>query len=161
MRVTSDAQGVFALTVPAEGDLTVTATAPGYGGRVAGVTTSGGDVHGWLLVLTPEAELHKRYASIEAAPDLTTGKIFATTRAMTGGRGSENVTVTVDPKAASGPLYFAPDGKPDPARTATSTWANGVFAGAAPGVAELHVRAGGGDVHPVLRRVAARTRTAR
>jgi hypothetical protein len=138
--VTSDATtGAFALTLPARTELAITATAPGYGGRLVAIVTTGNDWDQFSIAVPTVDVLRARYGAFSATPpDANTGALFATARAPKGSKvGLEGVTLGVVPSSGTGPFYFAPKGVPDPALKATSTWSSSVFANLTPGVVEV------------------------
>jgi len=130
--------GDFSIDVPAHAELAVALTATGFGNRLMPFTTSGKDATG-VYVLLREEVLRSRYSELGPAyPDPAHGLIDATARAPSGSpTGIDGVTMAIEPKSGQGPLYFAPNSKPDRSRTATSTWSEALFAGMTPGEVTL------------------------
>jgi hypothetical protein len=131
--------GAFALILPARSELAITATAPGYGGRLVAVVTTTNDWDQFTIAVPKLDVLRTRYGGFGATPpDAATGALFATARAPRGSKGGlDGVTLAAVPSSGTGPFYFAPKGVPDPALKATSTWSSSVFANLTPGVVEV------------------------
>jgi hypothetical protein len=130
--------GDFSLVVPAHAELAVAVTAPGFGNRLIPFTTTGKDATGAYMLLREEA-VQARYSGLGGVyPNEAVGFVYATAEAPSGSAtGIEGVTMTIEPKSGQGPLYFAPDSRPDPARTKTSTWSDALFIGVTPGEVTL------------------------
>jgi len=136
--VTSDASGAFTLDVPAHQEIAITVSADGFAARLLTASTVGKGLT-WTITLPAGDSQAARYTKLGTTrPDAASGAIVANTRAPNGiDHGLDGVTMSVDPPSGHGPFYFAPDGAPDASRTSTSTYAEIIVAGLAPGVVEV------------------------
>jgi hypothetical protein len=137
--VTADAGGAYSLSVPAHGELALTAAASGFQTRLSPLTTVGRDVKDWIIGLPNESTMTTRYGATGGTyPDSATGFVMVTAEAPRGSQtGIVGVVMSIEPSSGRGPVYFADNSDPDPRLTATSTFSSALFANVQPGIVEL------------------------
>ena len=138
--VVSREDGAFSLVVPPQKEITISAAAEGYVGRLVGVTTAGRSFTDVKLTMPDEPPTRARFAKLGINyPDSGTGSVYVIVEGppgMTGG--VEGITMQMDQRPGP-PMFFAPDGAPDPDRKATSTYSHAIYGNLKPGIIELTV----------------------
>jgi hypothetical protein len=130
--------GSYSLNVPAASEITLVATAPGFGGRAVPLATPSRELS-FDLVLYKDAILRARSEGFGLAyGDTSSGSLHVTVHDAQGKNvGMEGVALSLRPTLGKGPLYFAPTSDPDPTRKATSSWSTGMFAELPAGLYEV------------------------
>jgi hypothetical protein len=138
---TSDSQGAFSLSVPANAEVAVTLAKPGYAGIVVPLVTSTQDQEEWEIGLPTSSSTAGFYSGFTGAtyPDTTRGFLSVyVTQGTSSQTGRANVVPSMSPSSGEGPIYAGTSlTMADPTLQATSSVGNARFANVSPGIVEV------------------------